>query len=93
MGIDDMETAASILDHLVVSLAALIGGIWVVFRLYVERTDEAALKMEMMTILLVVGGLNLVIFTGNFTNKGRTRQLRPKPRKLRLYHYETLRRR
>jgi hypothetical protein len=48
MGIDDMETAASILDHLVVSLAALIGGIWVVFRLYVERTDEAALEMEVL---------------------------------------------
>jgi hypothetical protein len=46
MKLEDWCKVTELTDHIVVSLAALIGGIWVLFRLNRERTDEAALNIS-----------------------------------------------
>jgi len=62
-----------ILHNLVVALAAIVGGLWVVDRIKRERTDEAALEMSLSTSSSVVGTQHLVVLTVHLVNKGKTK--------------------
>jgi len=75
---DKFKTFTEIVHNIVVALAAVIGGLWVLNRLKRERTDEAALEMTPTTTVSPLGaapqtGLHLVLFTVQLTNKGKTK--------------------
>ena len=73
MKLDDWSKATEIIDHIVVSLAALIGGIWVIFRLNRERTDEAALNIAVFQQSTQFGNDHLVAITVELANQGKTK--------------------
>jgi hypothetical protein len=68
-----LDKGTSILDHVVVTLAAFCGGFWVLLRLKRERTDEAALNIVLSNTSSAMGSLNLVLFTVELANKGKTK--------------------
>jgi hypothetical protein len=62
-----------VIHNIVVTLAAVVGGIWVLNRLKRERTDEAALEMTLAAKSSPVGNQHLVFFTVQLANKGKTK--------------------
>lgn len=74
-GLDNWEKATAVLEHVVVSIAAIIGGFWAVVRLRRERTFEAALNMvaTQRSTPLALGHEHLVTVTIEVTNKGKTK--------------------
>jgi hypothetical protein len=74
---DDFKTFTEIVHNIIVTGAAIIGGIWVVNRLKLERTDEAALEMSLSHTATKINGAipdkYLVVFTIQLANKGKTK--------------------
>jgi len=62
-----------ILHNLVVAVAAVVGGLWVVDRINRERTDQAALEMSLSASSTVVENRHLVVLTVHLANKGKTK--------------------
>ena len=78
----DWEALADVVDHYVVSLAALVGGLWVLIRLRRERTDEAALDMTVSQQSCPFKNGHLVTIKVQLTNRGKTSmqaKTKPKP--------------
>ena len=73
MKFDEWKAAAEVFDHTVVPMAALIGGIWVLFRFVKERTNQAALKIAVAQRSTPFKDKHLVAIEVSLENKGKTR--------------------
>jgi hypothetical protein len=70
---ENWKNITEIIDHIVVSLAAFVGGMWVLFRFRRERTDEPALRIEVTQHSNQVGAHHLVGIVVELANTGKTR--------------------
>ena len=69
----DALKITEVVHNIVVTIAAVVAGIWAWNRLKRERTDEAAIEMALSTTSTDVGGDHLVFFTVQLANKGKTK--------------------
>lgn len=67
------KDVSEIVHNVVVASAALIGGTWVLFRFLRERTDEAALDLDVSLRSIPLGSEHLVALCVDLTNRGKTR--------------------
>lgn len=70
---ENLKGIVGILKDIVVMAAAVVGGLWAWNRFKRERTDEAAIEMELTTKSTPVGNVHLVFFTVHLANKGKTK--------------------
>jgi len=70
---ENWKNITEIIDHIVVSVAAFVGGMWVLFRFLRERTDEPALRIEVAQHSNHVGAHHLVGIVVELANIGKTR--------------------
>jgi len=72
-----MEKIAQVINNVVVTIAAIVGGLWVLNRLKRERTDEAALEMNLTANSSKLDApppdKYLVVFTVELANRGKTK--------------------
>jgi hypothetical protein len=73
MTVTEWKERTDIISNVVVTLAALAGGLWAVFRFWRERTDEAALDLTVSHRSSPLGKNHLVAITLELANKGKTR--------------------
>src|SRR5436190_2357960 len=73
MTVTQWKELTDVINNIVVILAALAGGTWAVFRLWRERTDEAALNLNVSCQASPFGKLYLVPITLELANKGKTK--------------------
>ena len=69
----DALKITEVVHNIVVTIAAVVAGIWAWNRLKRERTDEAAIEMALSTTSTDVGGDHLVFFPVQLANKGKTK--------------------
>jgi len=69
----DFKDWTEIVSNIVLTLAALAGGLWAVFRFWRERTDEAALDLTVSERSSPHGKDHLVAIILELANKGKTR--------------------
>jgi hypothetical protein len=69
---NSLKEITEIVHNIVVIIAALIGGAWVLLRLRRERVDEAAVEISVSTTSTPLGSEHLAVITAELTNKGHT---------------------
>src|SRR3954468_6667144 len=73
MTMAEWKDLTDVINNVVVILAALAGGTWAVYRLWRERTDEAALNLNVSRQTSPFGKVYLVAITLELANKGKTK--------------------
>jgi hypothetical protein len=73
MTLEYWKSITDVVNNVVVTLAALAAGLWALFRLWRERTDEAALDMSVSQQTAPFGKDCLVTLTVELTNRGKTK--------------------
>ncbi|HYM75863.1 MAG TPA: hypothetical protein VE377_07780 [Candidatus Dormibacteraeota bacterium] len=76
--IEWLRTWAETIEHVTVALASIIGGVWVLFRFFNERTLESALTIDIDASLTPVDGKLLTFVDVKLSNVGKVR-LQAKP--------------
>jgi hypothetical protein len=72
MKVGSSKTIVEILQSIILSLAAIIGGLWALKLYWSQRTSEAAIEIECATASVPSGTEYLVFFDVSLTNKGHT---------------------
>jgi hypothetical protein len=73
-----LHTWAETIEHLTVALASVIGGLWVLFRFFNERTLESALTIDIDASTVALDGKALTFIDVKLSNVGKVR-LQAKP--------------
>ena len=68
-----LKDIVDIIAAVIVSVAAVIGGLWALHRYLIERTDEEAVDIEINSNCTVYGSDYLVLVDVILTNKGHTK--------------------
>ena len=73
-----LHTWAETIEHITVALASVIGGLWVLFRFFNERTLESALTIDIDASTVALDGKALTFIDVKLSNVGKVR-LQAKP--------------